>query len=140
MSSPVKIVHEGELVNSGDNRFPVDASLQVNGSAVSASNPIPVTLDTEPHQFATGAPTNATATTANGLAIAANPAREYLAIVNDGDNNVYLGLGVSASANKGIRLNANGGSWETYPGILYAGSVYVITQTSTCVVAIQENE
>lgn len=43
---------------------------------------------------------------------AANASRKYLAIVNDSDEAMYLGIGAAAVMNKGIRLNANGGTFE----------------------------
>ena len=39
--------------------------------------------------------------------------REELVIINDSDETIYLGLGGLAVANRGIRLNANGGSFST---------------------------
>jgi hypothetical protein len=44
--------------------------------------------------------------------LAEAPSRSYLLIQNDGDDVVYLGIGVDAVTNTGIRLNANGGSFE----------------------------
>jgi|DEB0MinimDraft_3_1074331.scaffolds.fasta_scaffold01793_8 hypothetical protein len=40
---------------------------------------------------------------------------EYIALVNDSDEIIYLALGADAELNKGIRLNASGGAvvWET---------------------------
>ena len=39
--------------------------------------------------------------------------REELVIINDSDETIYLGLGGLAVVNRGIRLNANGGSFST---------------------------
>lgn len=44
--------------------------------------------------------------------IPANPVAKYRAIVNDGTTPVYLGFGIQAEMNKGVRINANGGSYE----------------------------
>ena len=52
---------------------------------------------------------------ASGVAIAANDEREYLLLVNDSDASIYLGIGVAAEMNKGIRINAGGGSYEISP-------------------------
>lgn len=52
---------------------------------------------------------------ASGAAIAANDEREYLLLVNDSDASIYLGIGVAAEMNKGIRINAGGGSYEISP-------------------------
>jgi len=38
--------------------------------------------------------------------------RDWVIIVNDSDEAVYLGMATAAALNKGIRLNANGGSLE----------------------------
>ena len=46
------------------------------------------------------------------VALAASSARRYALFVNDSDTVIYLKVGVSAVANQGIRLNANGGSYE----------------------------
>lgn len=66
---------------------------------------------------------------ASGAALAANPNRHYALFVNDSDTVLYLGLGVDAAANEGIRLNANGGSYEMSGkvGKLYQGAVNVIS-------------
>ena len=44
--------------------------------------------------------------------LAESDTRMYASIVNDSDNVVYLAVGADAVMNKGIRLNANGGSFE----------------------------
>lgn len=41
-----------------------------------------------------------------------NPTRVYASFVNDSDEEIYLALGSDATGSKGIRLNANGGSYE----------------------------
>jgi uncharacterized protein (DUF39 family) len=60
------------------------------------------------------------------LVLARNPARNYAAFVNDSDTVMYLALGAAAVKNKGIRLNANGGSLEFTAVNLYKGPVYAI--------------
>jgi hypothetical protein len=64
----------------------------------------------------------ATATTA---IIAANANRKYLLLVNDSDTPIWIKLGANAVANQGIRINANGGSYEmsAKQGNLYLGAV-----------------
>ena len=71
------------------------------------------------------APTIAALTTA---ALVANASRTYALFINDADEAMYLGLGTAAVMNKGIRLNANGGSYEMSAalGNLYAGAVNAI--------------
>lgn len=67
-------------------------------------------------------------TTASGLALDAEPKRRYALFVNDSDATIYLSLGGVAAANTGIRLNANGGSYEMSDelGNPYVGDVTAI--------------
>ncbi len=51
----------------------------------------------------------ATSTTA---VLASNASRKYALIVNDSDAIMYVGVGVDAVLNRGLRLNPNGGSYE----------------------------
>ena len=57
--------------------------------------------------------------------LAANAARVYALFVNDSDTTIYLRLGEDAILNEGIRINANGGSFEMtqQQGNLYDGVV-----------------
>ena len=79
--------------------------------------------------------------TSDTLVLANNPARQELSIVNDGANVVYLMLrtqvGVTNPAvlNKGIRLNANGGTYTTNS---YSGEVRGIASTGATVVTVVE--
>jgi len=58
-------------------------------------------------------------------------------VVNDSTNVVYVSLGYPAKANKGIRLNANGGALTLPTG--YDGSVHAIaTMQEDHVIAVQE--
>lgn len=65
-------------------------------------------------QFAT--PSNATVgSTSTAVLTKANATLcEYIALVNDSDEAIYIGVGAAAEMNKGIRLNAYGGNvvWE----------------------------
>ena len=78
--------------------------------------------------------------TTSAAALAANQAREYALFVNDGAVTVYLRLGATAVANQGIRLEANGGSYEISrtQGNLYTGVVDGITATGTATVLVTE--
>jgi len=58
--------------------------------------------------------------------LAANANRLYAAIVNDSDTEIYLGIGAAAVAHQGIRINANGGSYEINSTNLYKGAIYGI--------------
>lgn len=44
--------------------------------------------------------------------VAGREGRRYLAIVNDSDTAIYLAIGLDAEVGRGIRLNAQGGSFE----------------------------
>lgn len=63
--------------------------------------------------------TSVTVGSSSTTVLAATTNREYVAIVNDSDESIYLNIsGLPAEMNKGIRLNANGGAWEaTWPRI-----------------------
>ncbi|GAI07926.1 unnamed protein product [marine sediment metagenome] len=67
-----------------------------------------------------------------------NPARVYALFVNDGAELVYLGLGIPAIANRGPRLNANGGSYEINFTNPWHGSVSAIAKAGTPNLTIQE--
>ena len=54
--------------------------------------------------------TKATVGSSSGEVVAANTSRKFLAIVNDSNDEVFLGIGETAVINEGIRLNAGGGS------------------------------
>lgn len=62
---------------------------------------------------------------ADTVALAANANRLYACFVNDGTEPIYLYLGDDAVMNKGIRLNASGGSYEMSRelGNLYTGAI-----------------
>lgn len=51
-------------------------------------------------------------TTASTLILVANADREYALIINDSDTAIYVMFGGAAVVNTGVRLNANGGSYE----------------------------
>jgi hypothetical protein len=82
----------------------------------------------------------ANVTTSTGVVVASNSTRTGFQVVNDSDTTVYLGLGTAALANAGIRLNANGGSWDgRVSNILWKGAVNSIhAGTGTKVVAYVE--
>lgn len=83
-------------------------------------------------------PVGVTVTAASTEILAANASRKVAVITNDSDTTIYLAIGVAAQANKGIRLNANGGvivisrtgdifSTEAIYGILAAAGNKVAT-------------
>lgn len=69
---------------------------------------------------------------ASTLVSAINPDRQYMYLQNDSDTVIYLGLDVAAEANKGIRLAANGGTYEMSPAQanLSKCAVYAISASS----------
>src|SRR3990167_1383373 len=72
-------------------------------------------------------------TTASSEAVAANGRRQYLLIINDSDTVIYLAFDEDAVVNKGVRLNANGGSYEMSraSGNLTTAAVNSINGTGT---------
>lgn len=68
-------------------------------------------------------------------AVATSTARNYVTLVNDSANTVYFTEGVPASstASIGIRLNANGGSYEINALNLYTGALYCAANASSTV-------
>ena len=85
-------------------------------------------------------PTPITATTTSSTVLAANAGRRYAILINDGSVDVYLKVGEPAVAHTGIRINANGGSYEmSRPlGNLMTGAVTGITVSGSAVVLVTE--
>lgn len=75
--------------------------------------------------------TNVSCDTSSTLAVATSTGRKYFAIVNDGATAVYLGLGKAAVLNKGIRLNATGGTFEMNPNVMFSGAIYCISSAAS---------
>lgn len=67
------------------------------------------------------------------VALAANLDRQYALLVNDSAVVLYLNIGGTATANTGIRLNPNGGSYEMGQGAgnLSTDAVSVIAASGT---------
>lgn len=87
------------------------------------------------------APTNTAVTCGTGstLAAATSTARQYLALVNDSANTIYLGLGVAAVSGSGIRLNAGGGAYEMGVDTLFTGAVYCIASSGSAMTVLEAN-
>lgn len=66
-----------------------------------------------------------------------NPLRSYALLVNDGATDIYLGMGIPAELNRGIRLNSAGGSYEINLSNPWHGSISAIS-TGTPDILIQE--
>lgn len=75
-------------------------------------------------------------------ALAANPDRKYALFVNDSDATIYLMIGAGAAANQGIRLNANGGSFEmsAHFGNLAVEAINAISSGSNKNLLVTEGE
>ena len=84
--------------------------------------------------------TTAAMTTATAAVLALNDDREYALIVNDGSVDVYLKVGAAAVANQGIRINANGGSYEMSRALGNLSDVAIngITASGTATVLVTE--
>ena len=66
-----------------------------------------------------------------------NPARVYALLINDGADDIYLGMGIPATANRGIRLNASGGSYEINLTNPWQGEIYAVS-AGTPALLVQE--
>ncbi len=84
--------------------------------------------------------TTAAMTTATAAVLALNDDREYALIVNDGSATVYLKVGAAAVANEGIRINANGGSYEMSRALGNLSDVAIngITASGTATLLVTE--
>jgi len=96
---------------------------------------IPTTRNGTARTMAHTAPT---AGVASGLALALNANRKYALIVNDSVNVVYIKLGATAVLNTGIRLNANGGSYEINETNLYTGIIDCISSVASQTILVTE--
>jgi len=69
-----------------------------------------------------------------------NTSRKYCNFINDSGTVIYLSLGGAAGLNRGVRLNANGGSYEMYLSVnnLYTGAIYAISTVANCRLLINE--
>jgi hypothetical protein len=76
------------------------------------------------------APQSATVDTISSVVLAANPGRRYATLINDSDEVIYLALYDTAEMNKGIRLNAEGGSYEISFVNAYTGPISAISSAS----------
>lgn len=77
-------------------------------------------------------------TTASVELLAGNSNRDCAYIVNDGANTMYINVGADAVANEGIRLNANGGSFDIESDNLLVLVINGITKTGTTTATVFE--
>lgn len=82
--------------------------------------------------------TGPTVTTSSSNVLDASSGRVYAVFVNDGTVPIYLSLtGTTAAvANRGIRLNASGGSFEINLSNDYIGQVNAITASGSAVLTV----
>jgi len=66
--------------------------------------------------------------TATTVVLAANPLRHDAVFVNDSNKPIYLARGNDAVLNQGIRLNAEGGSYEINRDNLFRGAINAIAE------------
>lgn len=102
-----------------------------------AMNRTPATLD---FQEISRDITTSVLNTASTLVADANRHRSHLIVVNDGNNIIYLALGKTAVANRGIRINANGGGYEINRLNMFKGQINAIAVTGTTVLVGEEVE
>lgn len=76
-------------------------------------------------------PTKVSVDSSDTQVIVANASRKFAQFVNDSDEVIYLALSATAVMNEGIRLNANGGSFEINLMNLYTGEVSAICASGT---------
>lgn len=65
-------------------------------------------------------------TTSSALVLAANEHRKFCILINDSDADIYIELGNSAAVNTGIRISANGFSYEIDNSNLWVGDIYAV--------------
>ena len=70
--------------------------------------------------------------TTSVVVLNANPLRVYSIIVNDSLQDIWLGFGETAVAEKGIRLNSEGGSYEVTWKNLFCGTISAIALVANC--------
>jgi hypothetical protein len=112
--------------------------------AMSGSAPVVLASDQAPFPITRNgvaramAHTVGTAGIATSTALASNANRKYALIVNDSANVVYIKLGATAALNTGIRLNANGGSYEINETNLYTGIIDCISSVAAQTLLVTE--
>lgn len=72
------------------------------------------------------------------VALAAFANRQGAIFVNDSANTIYLGIGADAVLNSGIRLNANGGSYEMTLDNVSGQAVNAISSVAASVLTVQQ--
>jgi len=69
-------------------------------------------------------------TTTSSIVLATDTNRKYARFQNDSDTTIYLAHGTTATVNKGIRLNANGGEYEINLNNRYTGAISAVSSAT----------
>jgi hypothetical protein len=94
----------------------------------------------EAYRIIQSTPSSAPVTTTSTVAIAANPDRKLVTIVNRGSQIVYLNYGATAIAGAGIALNPGGSSHVlNVREINYKGVISAITVSGNSTLEIMES-
>ena len=88
------------------------------------------------HDFSSATSTNVSVGATTTVALAANEARRYAVLVNDSDEDIYISLGAAAVLNKGIRLNAYGGTLNISGDRPFRGAINAICTSGSKNLAI----
>jgi hypothetical protein len=86
------------------------------------------------------APLSVSIGAADAVLLASNLNRKGVVIVNDSANIVYLSFGATALINKGIRLNANGGSFTMQSMTFTTAEIRAIASGAGSNICVQEFE
>jgi len=66
--------------------------------------------------------------------------RKYMALVNDSDEPIYIGIGEAAVLNEGIRLNNGGGTYELVGPDLHSNAINGISTSGSKNITVAEGE
>ena len=87
----------------------------------------------------TPTPTKVSVGSSDTTVLAAFGGRSYAVFVNDSNETIFLALGATAVINEGIRLNANGGSYEIKGENLWLGEVSAICASGSKNLTVTES-
>lgn len=75
-----------------------------------------------------------------GAVLAANTNRKYAILINDSDTAIYINIGAAAVLNTGIRIEANGGSYELSArnGNLSSAAINAISAAGSKILLVTE--
>ena len=135
----VKVSPSGALTMEAEqathDNLNANVNLQVGDSDVSTGNPVPVSSKVA---LTASSPTFDTVGVASAEAVASNGSRTGLVLINTSANTISLGLGAAAVMNRGITLNASGGTWVMDEYTFTTSAVNAIASAGSSNLAIQE--